>query len=127
MCTDRATELITVDILKKCNRRKISTITQLRTGHGDFGAWYQRFGIQKESYNCKCGELETICHILVECPLRETQRQGLRRVSPEMDMPTLLDSLEQFNWSTRNCRLYLCQGGLRNTKNYKNKNTKKQC
>ena len=92
-CIDKITKMKNGEIMKKFNRRIVSTITQYRTNHGNFGAWFKRFRIEKESYNCKCGELETVKHILVDCPLLETIRVGLRRVSPEMDMPTLLNSL----------------------------------
>ena len=48
--------------------------------------------IKNGIYNCEYGELETVRHILVEYPLLDAQRQGLKRVSPEMDLPTLLNS-----------------------------------
>ena len=92
-CVDQMNHLVTNKILKYYNRWIISRITQLRTNHGYFGAWYQRMGIEKDSYNCRCGDLETVRHILVDCPLLELQRQGLERVSPEMDLPTLLNSV----------------------------------
>ena len=92
-CSDILSKMITGVVMKKDTRRILSTITQFRTGHGNFGAWFQKFGIEKDSYNCECGELETVRHILVECPLLEEKRKGLRRISPEMDMSTLLNSL----------------------------------
>ncbi|VVT58985.1 uncharacterized protein SAPINGB_P006483 [Magnusiomyces paraingens] len=92
-CTDNLSKMVTGVIMKKDSRRILSNITQFRTGHGNFGAWFKKFGIEKDSYNCKCGELETVHHILVECPLLEEERKGLKRISPEMDMSTLLNSL----------------------------------
>ncbi|VVT44339.1 uncharacterized protein SAPINGB_P000383 [Magnusiomyces paraingens] len=92
-CTDNLSKMVTGVIMKKDSRRILSNITQFRKGHGNFGAWFKKFGIEKDSYNCKCGELETVHHILVECPLLEEERKGLKRISPEMDMSTLLNSL----------------------------------
>ena len=54
---------------------------------------YWKMGTNNDSYFCKRGEQETVRHILVECPLLDAQRQGLKRVSPEMDLPTLLNSV----------------------------------
>ncbi|VVT49127.1 uncharacterized protein SAPINGB_P002117 [Magnusiomyces paraingens] len=92
-CTDNLSKMVTGVIMKKDSRRILSNITQFRTGYGNFGAWFKKFGIEKDSYNCKCGELETVHHILVECPLLEEERKGLKRISPEMDMSTLFNSL----------------------------------
>ncbi|VVT47317.1 uncharacterized protein SAPINGB_P001651 [Magnusiomyces paraingens] len=92
-CTDNLSKMVTGVIMKKDSRRNLGNITQFRTGHGNFGAWFKKFEIEKDSYNCKCGELETVHHILVECPLLEEERKELKRISPEMDMSTLLNSL----------------------------------
>ncbi|VVT49717.1 uncharacterized protein SAPINGB_P002408 [Magnusiomyces paraingens] len=90
-CTDNLSKMVTGVIMKKDSRRILSNITQFHTGHGNFGAWFKKkkFGIEKDSYNCKCGELETVHHILVECPLLEEERKGLKRISPEMDITNI--------------------------------------
>lgn len=92
-CVDEMDQLVTSTVLKNCNRKTLSRITQLWTGHSYFREWYQKWGIEKGSYDCRCGKLETVRHILVECPLLETKRQRLKQVSPETDLPTLLNSV----------------------------------
>lgn len=48
---------------------------------------------EKDIYNCMYRELRIVWYILVGCPLLYVQIQGLKRVSPEMDLPTLLSSV----------------------------------
>ena len=38
------------------------------------------------------GQLETVEHVLKECPLHPTERDLLRKVSPELDPKILLDT-----------------------------------
>ncbi|VVT58454.1 uncharacterized protein SAPINGB_P006216 [Magnusiomyces paraingens] len=111
-CTDNLSKMVTGVIMKKDSRRILSNITQFRTGHGNFGAWFKKFGIEKDSYNCKCGELETVHHILVECPLLEEERKGLKRISPEMDMSTLLNSLTGLQEIASDSSVYFTESGV---------------
>ncbi|VVT53653.1 uncharacterized protein SAPINGB_P003682 [Magnusiomyces paraingens] len=39
-CTDNLSKMVTGVIMKKDSRRILSNITQFRTGHGNFGAWF---------------------------------------------------------------------------------------
>lgn len=55
---------------------------QLATGHGNFGAYLDRFALVAESAKCKCGEAnETLQHILESCSLnnRIAARRTLAR------------------------------------------------
>jgi hypothetical protein len=44
------------------------------------------------SMRLACGQLETVEHILKECPLHSAERDYLRKVSPELDPKILLDT-----------------------------------
>ncbi|VVT57090.1 uncharacterized protein SAPINGB_P005529 [Magnusiomyces paraingens] len=41
-CTDNLSKMVTGVIMKKDSRRILSNITQFRTGHGNFGAWFKK-------------------------------------------------------------------------------------
>ena len=73
-------------------RHTFSKLFQLRTGHGVLGKYFQKRGIKERSHNCECGQLETVEHILKECPLHPVEREVLRKVSPELDLKILLDT-----------------------------------
>jgi hypothetical protein len=62
---------ITISLL---SREILSQITQFRTGDGDIGAYLQKRKVPKVNYNCKCGEFETVQHIVKHC-----QRTVLKR------------------------------------------------
>ena len=49
-------------------------------------------GIDERDHNCECGQLETVEHVLKECPLHPAERDLLRKVSPELDSKILLDT-----------------------------------
>jgi hypothetical protein len=50
-------------------------------------------GLSNErNHNCECGQLETVEHVLKECPLHSAERDYLRKVSPELDPKILLDT-----------------------------------
>ena len=49
-------------------------------------------GIDERNHNCECGQLETVEHVLKECPLHPAERDLLRKVSPELDPKILLDT-----------------------------------
>ena len=46
----------------------------------------------ERDHNCECGQLETVEHVLKECPLHPAERDLLRKVSPELDPKILLDT-----------------------------------
>jgi hypothetical protein len=48
--------------------------------------------INERNYYCKCGQLETVEHVLKECPLHSAERDYLRKVSLELDPKILLDT-----------------------------------
>jgi hypothetical protein len=70
----------------------LSKLFQLRTGHGVLGKYFQMRCINERNHNCECGQLETVEHVLKECPLHSAERDYLRKVSPELDPKILLDT-----------------------------------
>ena len=46
----------------------------------------------ERDHKCECGQLETVEHVLKECPLHPAERDLLRKVSPELDPKILLDT-----------------------------------
>lgn len=66
-------------------------LTQFVTRHGNFKANLRRFNLVEEE-TCRCGELETASHILMECPLHEEGRRELR----------ILLERKNLNWSKEN-------------------------
>ena len=91
-CTTSVTQLRLKWTLRDAPRRILSKIVQYRSGHGLVGAWRQRIsrGEDMEEFNCPCGTLQTIQHILKECVLSETRRHFLREVSPTLEERVLL-------------------------------------
>ena len=73
-------------------RHTFSKLFQLRTGHGALGKYFQTRCITERDYNCECGQLETVEHVLKECPLHPVERSFLSKVSPELDLRVLLDT-----------------------------------
>ena len=59
---------------------------------GVLGKYFRTRGIDERDHNCECGQLETVEHVLKECPLHPAERDLLRRVSPELDPKILLDT-----------------------------------
>ena len=43
------------------------------------------------NHYCECGQLETVEHVLNECLLDDSERDFLRKVSPELD-PRIIDT-----------------------------------
>ena len=78
--------------MKTLPRHTFSKLFQLRTGHGVFGKYFQMRSITERDHNCECGQLETVEHVLKECPLHPEERAILRKVSPELDPKVLLDT-----------------------------------
>ncbi|KAA8909280.1 hypothetical protein TRICI_004592 [Trichomonascus ciferrii] len=62
------------------------------TQHGYFGSYFQIIlRIPNKEYNCLCGELEDIPHILVRCGNMRMPDKS-RGVSPELNLKVLLDN-----------------------------------
>ena len=80
------------------------TILQLRTGYCSLNEY--RFKLnQCERSECVCGEIETVQHFILECPLYEDNRQRLQKNLflqlgiPYLDMDLLLCYSENENIS----------------------------
>ena len=84
VCTTSVTKLCLKWTLRDAPHRILSKIVQYLSGHGLVGAWRQRIarGEGTEEFNCPCGTLQTIQHVLMECILSETRRHSLRGTSP---------------------------------------------
>ena len=78
--------------MSKLPRHTISKLFQLRTGHGILVKYFWTRGIDERDNNCECGQLETIEHVLKECPLHHTKRDLMRKFSPELDLKIFLDT-----------------------------------
>ena len=50
------------------NRRHITSIIRMRSGHCLVGEHLHRIGIRDSPY-CECGNIETLDHIFFECPI----------------------------------------------------------
>ena len=51
--------------------------------------WYDDL---RQKLKRECSQLETVEHILKECPLHPAEREVLRKISPELDLKILLDT-----------------------------------
>ena len=77
---------------KHTPRELFGRLTQLLTGHGYIGDFYQRF-IPSESPWCTCTDevtsptLQTREHIIFQCPHYANHRQRLRKYFPDFDSP----------------------------------------
>jgi len=78
--------------MSSVSRHIFSKLFQLRTGHGVLGKYFRTRGIDERNRNCECGQLETVEHVLKECPLQPAERYLLRKVFPELDTKILLDT-----------------------------------
>ena len=62
-------------------------IVQFLSGHGDFASKLKSLGLA-ESNACSCGEgEETALHDLLHCPLHEAEREQLRLINLEKNLP----------------------------------------
>ena len=78
--------------MSSVHRHIFSKLFQLRTSHGILGKYFRARGIDERDHNCKCGQLETVEHVLKGCPLHSAKRDLLRKVSPELHPRILLDT-----------------------------------
>ena len=80
------------------------TILHLRTGYCSLNEYRYKLN-QCESSECVCGDIETVQHFILECPLYEDNRQKLQKnlfqklVIPYLDMDLLLGYSENENLS----------------------------
>ena len=58
------------------SRAAETVLAKLRIGHANYGSHLFRFGLSP-SPNCTCGNIETIRHILFNCPLYYNERSDL--------------------------------------------------
>jgi hypothetical protein len=61
---------------------------------GALGKYFQMRCINERNHYCECDQLETVEHVLKECPLHSAERDYLRKVSPELD-PKITDYLSK--------------------------------
>jgi hypothetical protein len=73
-------------------RHTLSKQFQLCTGHGVLEKYFQMRCINERNHYCECGQLETVEHVLKECPLHSAERDYLRKVFLELDPKILLDT-----------------------------------
>jgi hypothetical protein len=73
-------------------RHTLSKLFQLCTGHGVLGKYFEMRCINERNHYCKCGQLETVEHVLKECPLHLAKRNYLRKDFPELDFKIILDT-----------------------------------
>jgi hypothetical protein len=66
--------------------------------YGALGKYFQMRCINERDHYCECGQLETVEHVLKECPLHSAERDYLRKVSPELDSKILLDTKVSIYW-----------------------------
>ena len=59
-------------------RHRTSLLTQLRIGHTWLRSYQKRIG-KSDSDKCECGAIETIIHVLVDCPRLREPRTQLRQ------------------------------------------------
>jgi len=78
--------------MSSVSRHTFSKFFQFRTGHGVLGKYFRTRGIDEQDHNCECGQLETVEHVLKECPLHPAERDLLRNVSLELDPKILFDT-----------------------------------
>lgn len=59
-------------------RNRAYLLTQLRTGHAWLATHSKRHGFQEDD-KCVCGAVETVVHVLIDCPKLKVIRQELRK------------------------------------------------
>lgn len=83
-----------------------SSILQLRTGYNHLNEYKYKLS-QCDSAECECGDIETVQHFLLDCPLYEEHRQRLQSNLflhlgiNYLDLPLLLgyeENEEHSNW-----------------------------
>lgn len=72
---------IYMKIIKGLSRRRISILTQLRTGHAPLNNHLHKIG-KAENDKCQncCNSKETVKHYLVDCPEWEDRRKALKEI-----------------------------------------------
>ena len=85
-------KLVTTDVFRNSPREILSRITQFRTGNGDIGSYLQKKKVPKDNYNCKCGKLEKVQHIIKYCQKTAPKRGVLFGISPDLDLAQFLNT-----------------------------------
>lgn len=80
--------------MKAGSRHTLSMAVQLRTGFGAFGAYFYKINNNTQSWECSCGEFETVEHILLQCADYEDQRAKYFNSLPDLSLRTLLNTKE---------------------------------
>ena len=89
-------------------RQGESVVAQLRTGYARLNEYLKKSNIT-ESDMCKCGEIESVKHFLIECELYENEREQLRRKLFEscgtvhLDMNLLLNAKHDEEFKDEKC------------------------
>ncbi|KAG9019083.1 hypothetical protein FRB90_006606 [Tulasnella sp. 427] len=72
------------------SRANYARVTQVRTGHGSYGEYCNRF-VPSEGPTCQCGEsVETREHVLRECWMHEEHRPILEEASEQIKLADIL-------------------------------------
>ena len=80
------------------NRRHITTIIRMRTGHCLTGEHLHKIGI-KDNPHCECGRLESLDHIFLECPINKVPNldmyESIRKlgIKTPFSMETVLSNI----------------------------------
>ena len=98
-------KLSTKQVLRNEPRRILSSITQLRTGHGSNKKGFERFNISQDSLECECGDLKTIRHILTECIYFDDIRHELKLASPALNLSVLVNTKQGLQAIASFCKL----------------------
>ena len=75
-------------------------VAQLRTGYARLNEYLHKINVV-DSSECQCGEVESVSHYLLICPLYENEREQMRRNLFQncgiinLDMNTLLDARKE--------------------------------
>ena len=67
------------------NRKLETSMARLRVGHAGLNCHLKRFNLKSED-SCDCGEVETISHYFLHCPLHRTQRNRLKDSLAQLDV-----------------------------------------
>ena len=74
------------------NRAIETALTRLRTGHAGVRAHLARFELVNSPL-CSCGSLETIQHLLLQCPLHQHARANLTNLLTRLNIPVTLKNI----------------------------------
>jgi hypothetical protein len=70
------------NVMAKANRHTLGRIEHLKTGNDALGFYFKKVGVLKRNHNCKCGQPETVDHLLNNCAFCESGRRYLKETFP---------------------------------------------